>query len=430
MATIESSYVKSLTVEILKQELKKRNLVTKGKKADLRRRLITAIATDEKTITQTNNDRNLDVVNMENMENKELVCKFDFEMLIEEFTDFKKYAIENINRMNEQTENNIKDIKHENSFLKEELKNKQAIIDLLMTDLHSRSKIQPKRNEKNGIKTQQWQQVPTMNTATTTMQNKNPPINQFMGQSINQNQYHVLDIEPNHEVLVDTGRANKHQFILEKTSQTKSNKRNGIVIDPFPERNIPVQRTLPGNKKYSDVVKNGKKITVFGDSIIKRINGKELTRHLNKGRAFIKSFPGANAKDLAHYVIPTLIDQSPDAVVIHVGTNNVKRGNQKPTQTNAEIAEEIIQTGRICRQYGVNEVFISSLLCRSSTSEMKNIREINCFIKERCVRENFIFIFNDSISEEHLWKDGLHLTDDGTTILANNFINILNESSL
>lgn len=409
MATIESSYVKSLTVEILKQELKKRNLVTKGKKADLRRRLITAIATDEKTITQTNNDRNLDVVNMENMENKELVCKFDFEMLIEEFTDFKKYAIENINRMNEQTENNIKDIKHENSFLKEELKNKQAIIDLLMTDLHSRSKIQPKRNEKNG---------------------KNPPINQFMGQSINRNQYDVLDKESNHDVLVDTGRANKHQFILEKTSQTKSNKRNGIVIDPFPERNIPVQRTLPGNKKYSDVVKNGKKITVFGDSIIKRINGKELTRHLNKGRAFIKSFPGANAKDLAHYVIPTLIDQSPDAVVIHVGTNNVKRSNQKPTQTNAEIAEEIIQTGRICRQYGVNEVFISSLLCRSSTFEMKNIREINCFIKERCVRENFIFIFNDSISEEHLWKDGLHLTDDGTTILANNFINILNESSL
>ena len=92
--------------------------------------------------------------------------------------------------------------------------------------------------------------------------------------------------------------------------------------------------------------------------------------------------------------------------------------------------EEIIQTGRICRQYGVNEVFISSLLCRSSTSEMKNIREINCFIKERCVRENFIFIFNDSISEEHLWKDGLHLTGDGTTILANNFINVLNESLL
>ena len=38
----------------------------------------------------------------------------------------------------------------------------------------------------------------------------------------------------------------------------------------------------------------------------------------------------------------------------------------------------------------------------------------------------FGFISNDNISRTHLWKDGIHLEDLGTNILAGNFVNFLN----
>ena len=38
----------------------------------------------------------------------------------------------------------------------------------------------------------------------------------------------------------------------------------------------------------------------------------------------------------------------------------------------------------------------------------------------------FGFISNDNISRTHLWKDGIHLEDLGTNILAGNFVDFLN----
>ena len=35
-------------------------------------------------------------------------------------------------------------------------------------------------------------------------------------------------------------------------------------------------------------------------------------------------------------------------------------------------------------------------------------------------------ISNDNISRTHLWKDGIHLEDLGTNILAGNFVDFLN----
>ena len=94
------------------------------------------------------------------------------------------------------------------------------------------------------------------------------------------------------------------------------------------------------------------------------------------------------------------------------------------------IVQYILQIGRTCRQSGVKDIFISSITYRSNPNEMKRVREINNILKSMCVAENFIFICNDSIGKEHLWKDGLHLLDGGTNILANNFIKSLNENLL
>ena len=45
---------------------------------------------------------------------------------------------------------------------------------------------------------------------------------------------------------------------------------------------------------------------------------------------------------------------------------------------------------------------------------------------EQCILNGFGFTYNYNISRTHLWKDGIHLEDIGTNILAGNFVDFLN----
>ena len=57
--------------------------------------------------------------------------------------------------------------------------------------------------------------------------------------------------------------------------------------------------------------------------ISKESNEMILIRNFVTAKPFFRSFSGANAKQLRHYIIPTLIDDKPDAITIHVGTNEM-----------------------------------------------------------------------------------------------------------
>ena len=50
---------------------------------------------------------------------------------------------------------------------------------------------------------------------------------------------------------------------------------------------------------------------------------------------------------------------------------------------------------------------------------------MNDSVGKQCVLNGFGFISNDNISRTHLWKDGIHLEDLGTNILAGNFVDFL-----
>ena len=39
---------------------------------------------------------------------------------------------------------------------------------------------------------------------------------------------------------------------------------------------------------------------------------------------------------------------------------------------------------------------------------------------------DFFYTCNDLVNENYLWKDSLHLTNEGSSIFLNNFINYLN----
>ena len=92
---------------------------------------------------------------------------------------------------------------------------------------------------------------------------------------------------------------------------------------------------------------------------------------------------------------------------------------------NAEkLTGDIINICKSCIDLGVKEVVISSTLPKI-IGLTRLIWQVNDSLREQCVLNGFGFISNDNISRTHLWKDGIHLEDLGTNILAGNFVDFL-----
>ena len=122
--------------------------------------------------------------------------------------------------------------------------------------------------------------------------------------------------------------------------------------------------------------------------------------------------------------MPTLEEDKPDIVILCFGTNNLT----KKRQSEREVTHEIIDVVNICHNLGVNKVYVSGILFRPAYKN--KINEINRIIELNASTHDYIFIDNSNIQLEHLWRDKVHLNDKGTVLLANNFIDILNERSI
>ena len=128
---------------------------------------------------------------------------------------------------------------------------------------------------------------------------------------------------------------------------------------------------------------------------------------------------------MEHYVITVLFDEKPQTVVIHIGSNSITTFNYHEVDV-SNLAYRILQIGLKCRYYSVESITISSVLVKNDNNLNKLMWGVNISLKHLCKVYGFDFIFNDRIGKDLLWQDGLHLTDEGTSFLANNFLNFLN----
>ena len=139
----------------------------------------------------------------------------------------------------------------------------------------------------------------------------------------------------------------------------------------------------------------------------------------------MKSFSGAKIQDLEYYVTPHLEHDKPDIAVIHTGSNKVSYNN---LDIDASIlAENIIKIWKECIDYGVEEVVISSVFVKKSSRLSSFIRKVNDELHALCSIKKFHFILHDNITRKYLCGDGVHLTEAGVNILADNIVNYLNE---
>ena len=184
--------------------------------------------------------------------------------------------------------------------------------------------------------------------------------------------------------------------------------------------------TVPGNSTYSEITKHGRKTIILSDSIPKGIRMREFNKHLNGSKAHIKAFPGATAKQLDYYSKPTLVEDAPDCLIIHVGCNDIAKSRDLETVDAEGIANDIIGIGRSSLQHGVSNIFISGLICSKNGRKQGVINDVNKKLKDLCLLHEFVFIDHPKIHNHHLWRDGIHLLQVGQGILADDFIDCLN----
>ena len=177
-------------------------------------------------------------------------------------------------------------------------------------------------------------------------------------------------------------------------------------------------RHVPGNSNYANMTNPGKKILILSDSICGRIRMKGFDNYIMNGYAYRKSFPGATPKELAHYCIPTLLEDKPDICIINVGTNSLNKNDH------FQIADDISNVVNICRSYGVTDVYVSSVIYNQQYQ--KRVIDLNNLLSTKQLLNDFILIKHDNINVKHIWRDKIHLNELGSVTLANNFINCMN----
>ena len=89
----------------------------------------------------------------------------------------------------------------------------------------------------------------------------------------------------------------------------------------------------------------------------------------------------------------------------------------------SEIADDLLEAATTCKRFGVQKICIGGVTSR--TGMQKRCIELNKILERRCKARNFIFIKNNNVLLSHLY-DGVHTDKNGSVILANNYLEVLN----
>ena len=101
--------------------------------------------------------------------------------------------------------------------------------------------------------------------------------------------------------------------------------------------------------------------------------------------------------------------------------------NENPNENKdaTKIARDVIDIALQCRNHNIGTVFTPSIVF-STKVNYELLCKVNNFLHEECVKIGFYFINNSEVTKRDLWKDGVHMVENGKCLVANNFICRLN----
>ena len=140
-------------------------------------------------------------------------------------------------------------------------------------------------------------------------------------------------------------------------------------------------------------------------------------------RVVVKAFPGATTSDMEHHLKPALA-KDPQRVIFHVGTNDLKT-NLRPNHN--QIADSIMNLARMTESESRADVIISEVITRSDKTPEDHIRTVNKLLSRCCNQNGWQLLRLNNISKDHLNDGGLHLNDQGVSVLVTNLTTFLSD---
>jgi lysophospholipase L1-like esterase len=224
--------------------------------------------------------------------------------------------------------------------------------------------------------------------------------------------YMVLNVE---ETINEPSISESSQQYAHQSENTKR-VQNLTTTTRYNEQNPNRAQNSPRPTKYD---KQKQTVAILGDSMIKHMNKKRLQNGLSHNIK-LKTFPGATAADMAHYVKPALMAK-PDVVILHVGTNDIK--NNSPEK----VVQSICNLGKgIRKQQNKIDLILSSIITRNDDPSLATkVTKCNKLLNDLCIEQNWGLVDNSNIDKYQLNSYCLHLNTKGSASLAKNIKNYL-----
>ena len=246
----------------------------------------------------------------------------------------------------------------------------------------------------------------------------------------------INDSSNNNNKNKNSNTSNNNNSKNDNDNNRSSSNNNTNVTNNKNNNNINRSNTNSNNNRHSNNNNNNsrnwnnnnnnwrrkKKVGLIGDSNFNGINVPEINYFMRNVEVNKYSYSGATSLHLKHYC-DILLEDQPQAVLIHVGTNDVWGRNRRDVP-NEQIAKDIIDIGLKCKSKGVDDIYISSILITKVEDSNRRASEVNELLKLFCTEHNFSYINNDFITKDDL-KDQVHLTTEGRYDLVDNYINTL-----
>ena len=117
-----------------------------------------------------------------------------------------------------------------------------------------------------------------------------------------------------------------------------------------------------------------------------------------------------------------LVDEKPNTAIIRIGSNDFTKSNYHTINAD-ELAKGIVNIGLKCKYYGVGQIDLLLVLARSNNDLNQVITQVN-FSLRLCKDYGFAFIRNENLDRNRLWRDGIHLINESTSLLSGNFLEL------
>ena len=249
------------------------------------------------------------------------------------------------------------------------------------------------------------------------------PCNQQIAQENSKRKQHKEVNSSNSNLFNTENRFQALSDVLDNQTETETMTKNhqkeneGKIMDDQNECTAPIQDRQQNPKQQNrHNHKIGSDIIVIGDSLIKNIQPRKLT----KKNVHKYTFPGKTADEIENEINLDNSKAIPSHVIIHAGTNNL------PTESATVCANKIERLAvKVKNQFPYSKIGLSGLTVRHDIDVSKKIEDANKELGLICAKLNISFIDNSTIDDTCLNKSRLHLNAKGSAILAVHFITFL-----